>query len=152
MRQPFALTVLLLVSSACQAPSAAGSDPASADAVRAGSRAWLDAVQRGDWHAVAALYTNDAVVMPPGAPEVIGREAIEAFFRSFPQVVACTTEDLDVETRGDLAFVRGRYTMTMRIEGSDVTDAGKYLEVRKRQPDGRWLLFRDAFSSNASDQ
>jgi uncharacterized protein (TIGR02246 family) len=41
--------------------------------------AWAAAFNRGDASAVAAMYTEDAFVLPPGAEMVKGRAAIEAF-------------------------------------------------------------------------
>ena len=42
---------------------------------------WTTAFNKGDAAAVAALYTEDAYVLPPGAEMVKGRVAIEAFWR-----------------------------------------------------------------------
>ena len=56
----------------------------------------------------------------------------------------------EVEGIGELAFVRGRYSMTLEPEGAPgpVNDEGKYIEIRERQPDGSWLLARDIFNSD----
>ena len=57
-----------------------------------------------------------------------------------------------VEGSEDLAFVHGTYTMTLVMpDGTAVPDAGKYLEIRRRQPDGRWLLSHDMFSSDSPE-
>jgi uncharacterized protein (TIGR02246 family) len=40
--------------------------------------AWTAAFNKGDAAAVAAMYTLDAVVLPPGADMVKGRAAIES--------------------------------------------------------------------------
>src|SRR6266702_2922002 len=55
--------------------------PASADeaAIRAESTDWVKAYNGGDAKAVAALYAEDALLLPPGAPGVKGRGAIMAF-------------------------------------------------------------------------
>lgn len=41
--------------------------------------AWTAAFNKGDGAAVAAMYTPDATVLPPGAAMVHGRKAIAAF-------------------------------------------------------------------------
>jgi len=46
---------------------------------------WTAAFNKGDAAAVAALYTEDAYVLPPGAEMVKGRAAIEAFWRQAAQ-------------------------------------------------------------------
>ena len=47
-----------------------------------------------------------------------------------------------VEGRDDLAYVQGTYTMTVAPPGvsEPVQVSGYYLEIRRKQPDGRWLL------------
>jgi hypothetical protein len=48
-----------------------------------------------------------------------------------------------------MAYVRGTYTMTLAPAGApEANDSGKFLEVRYRQPDGRWLIAVDMFSSS----
>jgi uncharacterized protein (TIGR02246 family) len=47
--------------------------------------AWTAAFNKGDAAAVAALYTDDAYVLPPGADMVKGRSAIESFWRQAAQ-------------------------------------------------------------------
>src|SRR5258708_33159590 len=46
---------------------------------------WTAAFNKGDAAAVAALYTEDAYVLPPGSAMVKGRAAIEAFWRQAAQ-------------------------------------------------------------------
>jgi len=46
---------------------------------------WTAAFNKGDTAAVAALYTEDAYVLPPGSAMVKGRAAIEAFWRQAAQ-------------------------------------------------------------------
>lgn len=94
---------------------------------------------------LAALYTDDAVVMPPNHAPVIGRGAIREFQASYPAVTAFSLNNETMDGRGDLAYVRGRYVMT--VAGAP-TDSGKYIEVRRRQPDGSWRIAVDIFNSN----
>jgi uncharacterized protein (TIGR02246 family) len=158
---PLALGVLL--SSACRsapgegAPSAgAGDQPlAAADlaAIRATDSAFASAAGAGDAAGVAANYLPDAQLMPPNAPTVEGREAIQKFWGGLLgayqlrfQVVAD-----EVEGRGDLAYARGHYTLdgTPKAKGgAPIHDEGKYLEVLRRQPDGGWRYAVDMYSSN----
>ena len=72
---------------------------------------------RRDFDALAALYTDDAVVMPPNEPAVHGRTALKAWMAAFPVVTDFTLSTGRIEGRADLAYVRGTYTMTLRPEG-----------------------------------
>ena len=105
---------------------------------------------RRDFDALAALYTDDAVVMPPNEPAVHGRTALKAWMAAFPVVTDFTLSTGRIEGRADLAYVRGTYTMTLRPEGGQtpVMGRGKYLEIRRRQSNGEWLLEADMFSSD----
>ena len=60
---------------------------------------WTAAFNKGDAAAVAALYTEDAYVLPPGSAMVKGRPAIEAFWRQAAQQMSDATAG--DEGRGD---------------------------------------------------
>lgn len=104
----------------------------------------------GELAAVAALYTADGLLMPPNAPTVSGRSAIQAFMETFPPVSHFELTNIAVDGEEDLAFVHGTYAMTLEMpDGTSAPDAGKYIEIRRRQPDGRWLLTHDIFNSDS---
>ena len=48
---------------------------------------WTAAFNKGDAAAVAAMYTEDAYVLPPGSAMVRGHAAIEAFWRQAEQQI-----------------------------------------------------------------
>lgn len=103
----------------------------------------------GDMDEVAATYTTDAVLLPPNAPAQEGRNAIQAFFGTFPPVESLELHNVEVQGFGDYAFVRGTYTMTLKPEGMQpIDDEGSYIEIRRKQPDGSWLFHRDMFHSS----
>lgn len=114
------------------------------------TQAFVKAVLAKDWKAVAGLYLDDAVLNPPNQPAVNGRVAIQAWFEKFPPLTAFKCTDVKVEGRGDLAYVLGTYTMTIAPPGAPgpVNDSGKYVDVRRRQKDGRWLIVVDIFNSD----
>src|SRR5258705_10539088 len=43
---------------------------------------WIDFFNKGDFAAVASLYTDDATAFPPGSGMVKGRAAIEAMWKN----------------------------------------------------------------------
>jgi uncharacterized protein (TIGR02246 family) len=102
-----------------------------------------------NWATVAGLYADDAVVNPPNEPAVKGRAAIQAWLERFPPLTELKFTNLKVEGREDLAYVHGTYAMTIAPPGaSPQKDSGKYVEVRRRQPDGRWLIVVDIYNSD----
>jgi len=143
-------TVLVLVSlAACQPSGPAALSEEDVAAIESTSEAFLKGVRARDWAAVAATYTDDAVLMPPNGPAVEGRANIQTFFESFPPTSEFNLSSVETTGRGDLAYVRGTYKMTIALEGQDpIADSGKYLEIRGKQADGSWLIARDMFSSD----
>lgn len=107
------------------------------------------AFEQADWAGLMALYTEDAIIIPPNAPAVEGRENAQRFFESFPPVSAFAFESQEIDGHGDLAYVRGRYTLTMELpDGTSVTDSGTSLTVHRRQPDGTWPVYIDMLNSD----
>jgi ketosteroid isomerase-like protein len=54
-----------------------------------------------------------------------------------------------VEVIGDHAIELGSYTMVVQPPGqAETTDRGKYMVLWRRQPDGTWKLYRDAFNTS----
>jgi uncharacterized protein (TIGR02246 family) len=145
------LVVLVFLAAGCQspAPAPAGLADTEKTALRDTAQRWTQAVLAGDMAAVAAFYLEDAVLLPPHHGEVAGRAAIESFFREFPPFTAFALEHVDVNGAADLAYVRGRFTLTMQIpEAGPLEDRGKYLEIWKKQADGSWMIKYDMFSSD----
>ncbi len=57
---------------------------------------------------------------------------------------------LEVDVHGDMAIVRGAYSSSFSVPGTEVPmeDRGKTLQVWKRKADGKWKIHRDMWSSN----
>ena len=58
-----------------------------------------------DWAGVASLYAEDAVLLPPNTPDVVGRDAILALFESWPPVTEFANRIDEVSGCQDLAVV-----------------------------------------------
>ena len=146
-RIALALTLVSFV--ACQPPGPAELSEEDIAAIEASAQAWLDAVRASDWPAVAAMYTDDAVFMPPNEPAVVGRDSILAWFEAFPPIGDVDIEVVEIDGRGELVYVRGTYELTITPEGlGPIADSGKWLEIRRKQADGSWPLSRDIFNSD----
>src|SRR5437868_11021445 len=107
---------------------------------------WLAASKRGDMQQVLSLMTDDVVFLTPGQPP-FGREK----FAAGPPAGASpkideTAEFEEVIVVGDVAYARGRLALaiTPPAGGEPKRLAGYTLTIFRKQPDGRWLLARDA--------
>lgn len=99
---------------------------------------------------VELYYAEDARLLPPSHATVTGREAIGAFLRSYGSFEAVRFTILALEGRNDLAYVHGAYQMSVTPPGAagPVGDTGKYLEIWRKQRDGRWKVVLDAWNSD----
>ena len=103
-----------------------------------------------NWDGLGALYTDDAVLMPPNQPLVQNRSSICAWMAAFPPISEFALVVSEIDGRADLAFVRGAYTMAFTAPGAPgpVRDAGKFLEIRRKRADGTWQIAVDMFNSD----
>ena len=139
----------LAVSVAACAGGAASLSDADIAAIEEVGESWIAAANADDWAAVAALYTENAVFMPPNGPAVQGRAAIQAFGEAFPPASGWMLNPVEIDGRGDLAFVRGTFSMTIEIPDMEpYQETGKFIEIRRKQADGSWLLATDIFNSD----
>ena len=129
-----------------------GSDHAPASLSDADRQAIQSVSDRFRQHLVAreldslsTLYTEDAVVMPPNHAAITGKNEIRQWQQGYPPIADFALNNEQIEGVGDLAYVRGRYVM--QVTGAPA-DTGKFVEIRRRQPDGSWRIAVDMFNSN----
>ncbi|MFZ2508064.1 MAG: DUF4440 domain-containing protein [Steroidobacteraceae bacterium] len=114
-------------------------------------RDWVVAYSAGDADAIAAKYSDAAVVMAPGAPAAVGREAIRAFIAQDSAgakaagVTLVISDGDEVGVSGDLAWHTGGYTVNDATGA--VIDSGNYVEVLQNM-DGKWMIIRDMWNSD----
>lgn len=118
----------------------------SATALEAGTAAWMEAFAAKDVDAMNALYAEDAVLLPPDAPAIFGRDAIRAALAEmFASGITVELEDLEIKVVDDLGYKAGRYR-TIGGDGS-LIDRGKYIEIWTKS-NGAWVIHRDIWNSS----
>jgi uncharacterized protein (TIGR02246 family) len=145
-------TALALATGTVTTATAAGSESSPEQAVDQLRQAFNKAFSANDMAAVSALATEDAVWMPPGEPEIKGRDTVHKRYAALFEKVASTME-LKAETimvQGDLAVLSGPFTRTDKPKGGGAATVvtGKYLLVLRRQADGAWLIARDIWNED----
>jgi uncharacterized protein (TIGR02246 family) len=153
VRNALVACIVIALISACQ-PPAQGAGPLTEEdvaAIEASPDAFAEAMLAGDWAAVAALYTEDAVFMPPNEAAVEGRAAIQARLEPFPPFAQFEATILEIDGSGNLAFVRATYSEAYTVEGTPepIHDTGKYVEIWRKQPDGKWLIAVEIWNSDS---
>ena len=140
-----------------QAPATSGkasAGPAGADAIKAVADAYVKAALAGDAKAIAALYAEDAVEMPPNQPMIKGRAAIQQYYEkemsSGMKMNSFTLTHLDTHAAGDRGYDVGTYRQSVTPTGATapVSDSGKYTVIVKRSGSG-WHV---AYAIYNSDQ
>ena len=116
-------------------------------AIREVHTAWIDAVNAADLVRLLSLMANDALFLNPGrAP--FDRDEFPAGFSTAHQRswVRCTSALEEVVVVGDVAYTLSRdsLSVTPRAGGETTQLAGHRITIYRQQPDGRWLLARDA--------
>ena len=108
------------------------------------------AMLAGDFATAASYYSEDAELLPPNAPVIEGRAAIQTFLAAFPKLTSFKLSLVEIDGHGDLAYTRGTYELTLLPPGAKgpVRDTGKFLEIRRKQPDGSWPVIRDIWNSD----
>jgi len=106
---------------------------------------WMAASRVGDAEAVLSLMTDDVIFMVPGR-EPFGKEAFRAAAETMKNVRMDGSSDIrEIRILGDWAYLRNFIEITITPPGgSPMRRAGHTLSVLHKQPDGRWLLARDA--------
>jgi uncharacterized protein (TIGR02246 family) len=132
---------------------AAAADERAADekALRNADSEWSKAASALDLNGTLSYYADDASLLPPNAPLAAGKEALR---REWTKLLAgysgsWQATKVDVSRGGDLAYIMGTYDATWtQPKGEPVKDRGKYVEVWKKQPDGKWKCVADIFNSD----
>jgi uncharacterized protein (TIGR02246 family) len=146
--------VLACSPKAADAPVAAAADPAADEAkIRAEAPTWFDLYNKGDADGVTGLYTDDGVVLAPGVPAAVGKEAIRAYLAK--DIAASRAAGITLNmgevtgmgVSGDLAWLSG--TFAAKDSAGNVVDPGKYTSVYKRVGT-EWKLIRDTWNSDSA--
>lgn len=120
-------------------------------AIEAANAGFVEAFGAGDVAGAATgIYTEDAVIYPPGGEPVEGRDAIVEFWTGAAGQMGVTGVELttvEVEPAGpNMAWEVGEFV----IQGADgPLDEGSYLVVWENTADG-WKWHRDIWNSDGA--
>jgi uncharacterized protein (TIGR02246 family) len=121
--------------------------PARAEDLRAVMEAdnarWLAAYNTRNAAAFPAMYTKDAILLPPGAQPASGPEAIGQFWESRLKPgnrKDHTFEIVSIQQDGKYAYQVARWTVVVVKDTGEPTKlSGNTVRIFEHQPDGAWL-------------
>ncbi len=107
-------------------------------------------MEDADW--IAALYAEDGVLLGPGFPPVMGRDAVRAHTQEYldAYTVELLFEPAETQQLGDKGFGYGTFkvTMTPRKGGTPSTITGNYLNIVQSRPDGTLEILRHCWNAD----
>jgi ketosteroid isomerase-like protein len=123
----------------------AGPSQADSIAISAASRAFSSAYVRNDSVALGQIYSDTALLLPPGR-QVRGRAAIQRYFSWGPgyRQVAHAMTSTSLSISGNVAIDVGTWSSSgQRGDGPPNTASERYLVVWARESDGKWRILYD---------
>ena len=114
---------------------------------------WSAAAGGEDLEKTISFYSEDAVVLPTNAPAATTKDAIRNTWKDLLEspgaAISWKTAKVEVARSGDFAYTTGTYELTMNdANGKPINDRGKYVEVWKKQADGKWKVVADIWNSD----
>jgi uncharacterized protein (TIGR02246 family) len=116
---------------------------------------WFGAAARGP-EAYASFYATDGMVLPPGLPPAVGRDAIAAWLRESRAGATYTTRPEGI-TVNEMRFLTPEWVVyRSTLRGQRIPKAGgdpmpfetKYLDLLHRTASGRWEVVYRSWSDN----
>jgi uncharacterized protein (TIGR02246 family) len=144
----------LLASVLCMIP-VVGSAAASAHdegAIRVVISNYEDALNARSPDQAVALYTDDAVMMPPYNQSVVGKAQLRKVYEAGSKMRALNlkfTVDEIVQISPEWAFVRTKSSGSSKVLSTGVTnaEANQELFILHKSDDGAWKIARYSFSN-----
>jgi uncharacterized protein (TIGR02246 family) len=120
--------------------------------IRALVREFEKAANAKDSRAIAAMYAQNATLLPPGQKPIEGKQNIQTFWQGFIDAGASDATLTPATIRGSepCFYEIGQYSAMMpQPTGGSARGTGRYLVVWERQSDGTLKIAADMFGPDA---
>lgn len=113
---------------------------------------WATAASEGrDIERILSFWTDDAVVMPPNLPAVVGKAALRAYVEVSLQIpgfrISWTSSDVVFSEDQKLAYMFSDNAVTMNgPDGAPKTTEGRAVTIWRRDTDGEWRCALDIWN------
>ncbi len=103
---------------------------------------WSTAASKGrDVERILSYWTDDAIVLPPGLPAVVGKAALRQYVEGSMQIpgfrISWTSTDVTFSPDGNLAYMLSSNAVTMDApDGTPTTTKGRAVTIWRRELDG----------------
>ncbi|MDR5591318.1 nuclear transport factor 2 family protein [Christiangramia sp. SM2212] len=118
------------------------------DIILKNTEAFSKAYVNADYDGIKESYAENAVILPPGAELIKGKQAIKERW-ILPEEVKILSHKItqtEIKIINDHAYDIGYYEgSTQRNDGTEISWKGKYLIVWKKE-EGDWKIYADAWN------
>lgn len=120
------------------------------------SRSWAKSVKDKDIEEMLSYWADDAIVMSPNEPSVVGIEALRGMVERSMKIpgfeINWEPQEAYVSKSGDLGYVIIKNYMTMPVDtlGNTRTIFNKGVEIWKKQENNTWKNVIDISNSDPS--
>lgn len=114
---------------------------------------WAKLASEGrDVEGMISYWTEDAIVIPPGLPAVVGKAALREYVESSMKIpgfgITWTSTDVTFSPDGNLAYMMNTNEVRMNAaDGTPATTAGRAVTIWRREPDGEWRCVVDIWNA-----
>lgn len=132
-----------------------GSVSTTKAAVEAATSAFHQALRTDDVETFMSYVADDVVLMPPGEPPVRGKKAVREWYTAFLsqyRTSSLTLTEREAFVGSGWAVELGSYAWGLAPAGGGTpsVDRGSYMQVWRKQPDGKWRFAREVYNSSGS--
>ena len=110
------------------------------------------ASERRDIEGMLSYWTEDAIVIPPGLPAVVGKAALREYVENSMKTpgfgITWTSTDVTFSPDGNLAYIMSTNEVRMNApDGTPTTTAGRAVTIWRREPDNEWRCVVDVWNA-----
>jgi ketosteroid isomerase-like protein len=101
---------------------------------------------------ILSYWTDDAVVLPPDLPTIVGKTALRRYVESSLQMpgfqITWSSSDVVLSPDGNLAYMFSKNAVTVNgQDGTPVTMNGRAVTIWRRELDGEWRCAVDIWNA-----
>jgi uncharacterized protein (TIGR02246 family) len=146
-----AIVLAISLAGGCSAPHKPNLSDEEA-AIRRTDADWLAAAASRDINRVLPFWADDATILTPGTPPIVGKEPIRKYvaesFATPGFSIRWKTDKVEVSQSGDLAYTTGTNQISFNgPDGKVLTQDGRSVTIWKKQADGSWKCIVDVMTT-----
>ena len=118
---------------------------------------WATVASEGrDLDRVLSYWTDDAVVLPPGLPAVVGKAALCQYLQASMQIpgfrITWTSTEVTFSPDRNFAYMFSSNSIEMNgPDGTPMRTEGRAVTIWRREPDGEWRCAVDMWNAPPAD-